>query len=110
MDRVADLWHAADHCRVTSPEGTDVEFRLGDRRCKVGDGALTEAGEIDFFPGAQVSIAALEDTIDGIIVIDASDSVQGIVDEADSFTLDSGVVTSVDGGKEADTMRQWLKS
>jgi 2,5-dihydroxypyridine 5,6-dioxygenase len=110
VDRVVDLWHAADHCRVTSPEGTDVEFRHGDRKCKVGDGALTEDGEIDFFPGAQVSIAPLEETINGTIVIDASDSVQGIVREPYSFTVEKGVVISVDGGVEADTMRQWFES
>ena len=110
VDRVVDLWHATKHCRVTSPEGTDVRFDLAPRKCKVGDGALTEDGEIDFFPGAQVSIAPIEETINGVIVVDASDSVQGIVHEPYSFTLLDGVVTAVDGGVEADTMRDWLAS
>src|SRR4030095_1751124 len=64
----------------------------------------------DNFPGAQVSIAAVEETINGIIVIDASDSVQGMVHTPYSFIMKNGVITTVEGGQEADAMRNWLAS
>jgi len=105
---VAELWENTKHCRVTSPQGTDVTFDLAPRRSLIGDGALSEDGEIDYFPGAQVSIAPIEETINGTIVIDASDSVQGLVHNPYSFTMQNGVITEVVGGKEADTMRDWL--
>jgi len=107
---MAELWDKTEHCRVTSPQGTDVSFDLSPRKSIIGDGALSEDGEVDFFPGAQVSIAPVEETINGRIVIDASDSVQGIVHTPYSFTLKNGVITAVEGGKEADTMRNWLES
>lgn len=107
---VAELWDKTEHCRVTSPQGTDVSFDLAPRKSIIGDGALSEDGEVDFFPGAQVSIAPVEETINGRIVIDASDSVQGIVHAPYSFTLKNGVITAIEGGKEADVMRNWLES
>jgi len=106
--RIAKLWEETKHCRVTSPQGTDVTFDLSPRPSIIGDGALSEDGEVDFFPGTQVSIAPVEETINGTIVIDASDSVQGVVNTPYSFTMEKGVITSVDGAKEADVMRNWL--
>lgn len=109
-ERVAALWDATQHCRVTSPQGTDVTFQLAPRKSVVNDGALTRDGESDYFPGAQVSVAPVEETINGTIVIDASDSIQGVVQTPYSFTLKDGSVTAVEGGKEADVMRNWLAS
>lgn len=106
---VARLWGRTKHCRVTSPQGTDVSFDLMPRKSIIGPGVLSEDGEIDFFPGAQVSIAPVEETINGTIVVDASDSVQGVVHSPYSLIMKNGVITSVEGGKEADAMRNWLE-
>lgn len=107
-ERCARLWEETNECRVTSPQGTDVSFKLAPRKSIIGDGALSEDGEVDFYPGAQVSIAPLEETINGTIVVDASDSVQGVVNTPYSFKMVNGVITEVSGGKEADVMRNWL--
>lgn len=107
---VAKLWDQTKRCRVTSPQGTDVTFDLMPRKSIIGDGALSKDGELDFFPGAQVSIAPVEETINGTIVIDASDSVQGVVRTPYSFTMRNGVITAIEGGKEANVMRNWLAS
>ncbi len=107
---VAKLWDQTKHCRVTSPQGTDVSFDLMPRKSIIGDGALSEDGEVDFFPGAQVSIAPVEETINGTIVVDASDSVQGIVHTPYSLTIRNGVITAIEGGKEANVMKKWLES
>lgn len=109
-DIVEKLWNATKVCQVTSPDGTDVTFELAPRTCVKGDGAITEEGEVDFYPGAQVSIAPVEETINGRIVIDASDSVNGVVHQPYTFTMTNGIITSVDGGSEADTMRSWLEN
>jgi len=107
---VAQLWDQTIVCRTTSPQGTDFTCRFAPRKSIIGDGALSEDGEVDFFPGAQVSIAPVEESINGVIVVDASDSVQGVVHTPYSLTIKNGVIVAVDGGKEADTMRQWLES
>lgn len=98
------------HCRVTSPQGTPISFDLMPRKTSIGDGALSQDGEVDFFPGAQISIAPVEETMNGTILIDASDNVQGLVHIPYSFAMKNGVITAVGGGKEANVMWNWLKS
>ena len=107
---VAKLWDATKNCQVVTLEGTDVTFELAPRASLIGDGAITEEGEVDYYPGAQVSIAPVEETINGRIVIDASDSVNGVVNTPYTFTVVDGIITSVDGGSEAASMRSWLDS
>lgn len=107
--RVADLWDNTRVCRVTSPQGTDVSFALSPRKSLVGDGALTEDGEVDFFPGAQVSTAPVEETINGTIVVDAVDS-NGMIDTPYALTLKDGVIINLEGGREAEILRSWLES
>jgi leucyl aminopeptidase (aminopeptidase T) len=109
-ERVMRLWDEATTCRVTSPQGTDVSFQLRPRRSIVGDGALSEDGEVDFFPGVQVSIAPVEETINGTIVVDASDSVQRVVGTPYVFQLRDGRVVNVEGGREANAVRNWMQT
>jgi leucyl aminopeptidase (aminopeptidase T) len=109
-NRVMQLWDNASSCRVTSPQGTDVTFALKPRPSIVGDGALSEDGEVDFFPGVQVSIAPVEETINGSIVVDASDSVQRVVATPYVFQLRNGRVISIEGGREANAVRNWMET
>ena len=109
-DLVAKLWDNTNYCHVTSPQGTDISFKLMPRTSKVGDGALTEDGEVDFFPGAQVSIAPIEETINGTIVVDASDNLQGVVKKDYSLRLKDGVITEIEGEQEGDFVREWLET
>ena len=67
--------------RVTSPAGTDLRFRIGDRPVNFGDGdaskARTDRGvilidrEIEL-PAGAVRVAPVEDTVDGVIVFPPS--------------------------------------
>lgn len=108
--RVADAWDKTNLCRVTSTHGTDVTFQLNPRKSIVGDGALSEDGEVDFFPGAQVSIAPVEETINGTIVVDCSDSTNGLVRTPYALTMKDGVIVDVQGQKEAAVTRRFLET
>ena len=67
--------------RVTSPLGTDIRFRIGDRPVNFGDGnaskARTDQGvilidrEIEL-PSGAVRVAPVEETVDGVIVFPPS--------------------------------------
>ena len=104
------LWDTTDTCEVKSSNGTDIKFQFGKRSTLVGDGMITEDGEADYFPGVQVNIAPVEETINGTVTVDASDNVQGVLKEPYSLTLTNGVITKVEGGFEANVMRNWLES
>lgn len=108
-EKMAKLFEGATTCRTTTAEGTDLTCAFAPRRALVGDGALTEDGEVDFFPGAQVSIAPVEETIEGVVVVDASDGVQGLVTTPYTMRVERGVVTAIEGGKEANAMRAWME-
>src|SRR5262249_18033426 len=91
-ERVAELWDKTKVCRVTSPQGTDLTYELMPRKTVIGDGALSYDGEIDFFPGAQVNIAPVEESINGVIVVDASDSINGLVHTPYSLHMENGYI------------------
>ncbi len=107
---VKKLWDQTKVARVTTPQGTDVSFQLAPRITTVDDGALSKFGEDDFFPGAQISVAVVEDTFNGTIVVDASDGLQGIVHNPYTLKVEKGVITAIQGGGEAEVVRNWLAS
>jgi len=109
-EEVCKLWEKTDVCKVTSPLGTDLSFRLKGRPALLGDGMATEPGEADFFPGVQVSIAPIEETINGTIVIDGSISPGGLVSASVTCHLKKGVITSIEGGADANSWRSRLES
>lgn len=108
--KVADLWDKTKLCRLTSAVGSDVSFELHPRKSLIGDGVLKEDGVVEFYPGTQVSVAPVEHTIEGTIVVDASDSVQGLVYTPYTLHMEKGKITKVEGGREAATMEQWLRA
>jgi len=106
---VARLWDEAQECKVVSETGTDIRFTLATRKSVISDGKLTENGELDYFPGIQVTIAPVEETIEGRIVVDADD-VQGILRVPYTMEIERGVITHIEGGMEAEKMRRWLET
>lgn len=87
--------------RVTSPLGTDLRFRIGDRPVNFGDGdaskARTDRGvilidrEIEL-PAGAVRVAPVEDTVDGVIAFPPS--------QWDGRPV-SGLRLTVEGGRVA---------
>ena len=109
--KIADLWEGTELCTVTSPLGTDVSFQLKGRPADVGDGTSTKPGEVGFFPGVDVGIAPVEETINGTIVIDGCiDPGSRVVSEPIICRLERGVITAMEGGADANAFRSSLES
>ena len=79
-------------------------------KSEFGDGAISYDGEIDFFPGAQVNVAPVEETINGVIVVDASDTTTGWSTRPIPCSWEDGIIQRVEGGPEADLIRNWLET
>lgn len=111
---MAKLWNKTTVCRVTSKLGTDFSFNFAvgnDRRpIIVGDGAASAPGEIDFFPGIQINVCPVEETINGKVVVDGSVSPGGVVSEPVILTLEKGKITNIEGGKSAADWKAYLES
>ena len=67
----------------------------------VGDGMTTEPGEADYFPGVDASIAPVEETINGTIVVDGAVSTRGLVSAPVACRLEKGIITAIEGGADA---------
>jgi leucyl aminopeptidase (aminopeptidase T) len=108
--KICKLWEKTKLCKLVSPLGTDITFQLKGRPVILGDGMATEPGESDNFPGAQVSIAPVEETINGTIVAEGSVSPGGLVSSPITCRLKNGVITSIEGGADANAWESRLRS
>ncbi len=93
--KICELWEKTKVCRVTSFLGTDASFRMQGRPALVGDGMATEPGEADWFPGVDASIAPVEETINGTIVIDGSVKPGRLVRTPITCQLEKGVIIAI---------------
>jgi 2,5-dihydroxypyridine 5,6-dioxygenase len=110
-EKICELWEKTQVCKLTSAVGTDVSFQLRGRPCDLGDGRAVGPGEIDYFPGVTPSIAPVEKTVNGTIVVDGSISdPDRMVSAPVTLRLEKGVITAIEGGADADALRSRLES
>ena len=107
--KICALWSVTELCRVTSNVGTDISFQLKGRPSMPGDGRAIKQGTLDFFPGATPSVAPVENTINGTIVVDGSVDA-GPVSTPITLEVVSGYVTEIKGEADADLFRKRLES
>lgn len=109
--KIAAKWRETKVCRVTSELGTDISFSLQGRPANVGDGIADKPGEVDFFPGPDVNIAPIEDTINGTIVVDGCiEPGSYLVKEPVILKIEKGMIVSIEGGADANMFREALAS
>jgi len=107
---MADLWKKSKKCRITSSIGTDISFEFQNRPIFIGDGAAKEPGEVQFFPGATVMVAPLEETINGTIVVDGVIVPGGLVSSPVTIKMEKGVIVNIEGEADANSWKSWLSS
>jgi len=110
-EEIAKLYEKCQKCRVTSKEGADIEMELGDRPAVHRDGMVIGKGEIDYFPGSQISIAPVEESINGTIIVNGSIYPPlGKLDKPVELRLEKGRIVEIKGGTQAEEWKGWLKS
>jgi leucyl aminopeptidase (aminopeptidase T) len=87
LEQVAD----ADAIRVTTPQGTDITFGLGDRTWLEDTGVIHDAGDFSNLPAGEVFIAP--ETADGRFVVDGTMHPHGLLDHEIEVTVEDGYVT-----------------
>jgi len=110
-EKICELWEKTQVCKLTSVAGTDVSFQLKGRPCDLGDGRAVGPGEIDYFPGVTPSIAPVEKTVNGTIVVDgAFADPYRLVSAPVTLRLEKGVITAIEGGADAAALRSRLEA
>ena len=98
--------------RVTSAGGTDLTVSIKGRSWISDDGRLGTPGAFGNLPAGEVFIAPLEDSAEGLLVVDRSIAAldaPGLVDEPIRITFEKGRVVDVAGGEAAAAFRELIK-
>ncbi|ATW87415.1 leucyl aminopeptidase (aminopeptidase T) [Halohasta litchfieldiae] len=85
----------ADEIRVTSPQGTDITFQIGDREWLLDTGIVHEAGGFSNLPAGEIFVSPESAT--GTYVVDGTMRPHGLLD-ADQrlrFEVEDGYVTEI---------------
>jgi leucyl aminopeptidase (aminopeptidase T) len=99
-ERVVNVLSEADEIRVTSPEGTDVVFKVTDRKAFPLDGYFHEGHGFATLPPGEAPTCPVEGTTKGTIVFDYSMDSLGKLSKPLALTVKAGRVSSVSGGSE----------
>jgi leucyl aminopeptidase (aminopeptidase T) len=97
--------------RIRGRGGTDLTLRVGGRPWKT-DTTRLQPGDMANYPGGEIFVAPHADGADGVLVADVTVpyTVDGLVDEPVTLRFEGGRVTSIEGGKAADMLRELVES
>lgn len=85
----------AEELRVTSPQGTDITLRPGDRDWLPDTGIVHEPGDFSNLPAGEVFVSP--ETADGRVVVDGTMRPHGrLEDRQVAFTVENGRVTDIE--------------
>ena len=86
----------AEEIRVTSPQGTDITFELGDRPWHEDTGTVQEPGAFSNLPAGEVFISPESAT--GTYVVDGTIRPHGLLADGETVTIDveDGQLTNID--------------
>lgn len=108
---MAQALEEAEEIKLTTPMGTDLTFSTKGRR---GNAlyCMVEPGEFSTAPTIEANTTPIEGTAEGKIVADASVPYLGIglLDEPMYFEVEKGNIVSIEGGPQADVLRDDLAS
>jgi leucyl aminopeptidase (aminopeptidase T) len=76
----------------------------------VESGLFSKPGAFGNLPAGEVAVAPVEDTAEGVLVIDGSLALLGVVKEPITLAFHKGTVTEITGGKEALELKKYLKN
>lgn len=84
--------------RITSEQGTDLIFQIGDREGIADAGELTGPGSFGNIPSGEGYISPQEGTAEGTLVVDGSIATLGLAEEPVRLTIEKGHLVSAEGG------------
>lgn len=100
--------------RMSSDAGTDITFDRTGRIAVAMYGFADEPGHWDYWTGAQVATTAIEDSAEGVLVINVGDILLPLsryVSEPIRCEICGGRIKAIEGtGLEAFLLREWFES
>ena len=107
--KVKALLTRAKTARIVCEEnGTDISFVLEGRDGRAVDGIARTPGSFAAPPNIESCIAPVEEKTNGVYVVSASIAGVGAVSEPVRLKIENGVIVSIEGGKDAELLKEIL--
>lgn len=97
-----------DKIHITTKKGTDLVLSIKGRKMEMDDGIYVDEGSCGNLPAGEVCGAPIEDSANGILIIDGSMAPFGKVNEL-KLEFKDGKIVSIEGDK-ADELKEFLKT
>lgn len=108
VERLSELLTKGEKVRITTPNGTDLQISLKGRMGRALTGfANTE--DVSAAHCIESSIAPVEDSAEGVLVVDGSIPGVGLVEIPVIVEFKQGRAVSITGGQEAETFKRVLE-
>jgi len=109
--KITRLLEATNLVEIYTEKGTDVRLSLEGRKPAIppDDGLYRERGRWGNLPAGEAFVAPVEESVEGIAVIDGSMAPLGLLSEPIKLTIQRGKVVNIEGGREAKELSQFLE-
>ncbi len=107
--RICALMERTAVIRVTAPGGTDITMPVAGRRALASTGLFREKGQWGNLPTGEAYLAPIEGRSQGVVVVDGSMAGVGLLPAPIRITVEDGLATTIEGGPEADRLRELLE-
>ena len=111
-ERLAELFTAADKVRLTTPAGTDLTMSATGRQGNALTCMVDRHGLFSPVLNIEANFSPLEGSAEGTIVVDASIPYIGIglLEEPITMKVEGGFITDIQGGRQAETLKEDLEA
>jgi 2,5-dihydroxypyridine 5,6-dioxygenase len=109
----AEMMQKAKTIRIASKAGTDLTLSKDGRKGHAQCGVADEQGRWDNWGFSMVSCAPIEDSANGVLVLDTGDyslDLDRDVTEPVKMTLKDGKIRKIEGGFTATVLRRWFEA
>lgn len=107
--KLALLMDKADKVEITTPAGTNLTMSLKGRKAGADDGIYTERGSWGNLPAGEAYIAPVEESVEGVAIIDGSMAPMGLLSKPVELTIRAGKVVKIKDGREAIALKKLLE-
>lgn len=110
--KVTRILEEGSEVTITTERGTNLRMSIKGRKPGIppDDGLYREKGRWGNLPAGEAYIAPVEESVEGVAVIDGSMSPLGVLSEPIRLEIHRGKVVRIEGGREAQELARFLEN
>lgn len=106
---LSDVLAKGKRCRITSKEGSDLTVSVAGRPSKLITCMVDRVNNYGADP-AEFAIIPASGDAEGTLVFDGSNQIVGLLSEPVKMTVNRGMITGINGGKQAQEFKAFIES